>query len=105
MALTKDDLQAIQVLLVDLEDKLDEKLGERFKAHRNWIEFELDKRTEPLKDQITNIPTKEEYFNSMDTLIKEIQEYRIERVALSNQVDSLKQRVDTVDTIVGIKNE
>ncbi|WP_420628629.1 hypothetical protein [Candidatus Leptofilum sp.] len=100
MALTKEDLQAIQNLLGDLENRIDEK----FEAHRDWVGFELDKRIKPLEEKISHLPTKAEYFDSMDALMKEIQEYRMERVTLGSQVKRLEKRVETVEAKVGIKN-
>ncbi len=91
-----------------LENRFDEfesNTDRRFKGLQYWFALELDKQIKPLEERILNIPSKEDYFNSMDTLIKEIQEYRVERVTLGSQVDRLKQRVDNVEAKVGIQNE
>lgn len=130
MPLTKEDLQAIQNLVESavekklgpieanlsrlenrfggLENKFDEfesKTGERFKGLKDWFVFELDTQITPLKERILNLPTKEEHFSRMDALVTEVQEYRMERVALGSQVDRLKQRVETIEARVGIEND
>ena len=83
MALSKEDLKAIQ----------------------NLMRFVIEREIEPLKKQISNLPTKDEYFNRMDSLLKEVKEYRMERVTLGSQMDRLKQRVDKIEVKVGIQNE
>lgn len=60
----------------------------------------IDKKFEELNRKIDFLPTKEEYYKTMDKLLGEIKEYRNERIFLSNRVTRVEDDVDMLKTAV-----
>lgn len=94
MTLTKLDFQAIKKLVrleIDdaLEQKLEEKLG-RYPAKDEFKELEI---------KIKFLPTKDEFYVSMDKLMKELSTIR-EELALTpsfTQVADLEEKVEALE--------
>ena len=66
------------------------------------LQEQIDQKTASLQDQIKHLPTKEEYYTQSDKIIKEIQDSRTESIVLTHQVADVRDRVETIETKLGI---
>jgi hypothetical protein len=96
--LTKTDLTQIKLLLVSNNSQLYKEFGE--------IKESI---IEEIKDQIKYLPTREEYYNSMDKLMKEVMASRETQEIIgdkfSEQTDKLEnheERIENLETKIDL---
>ena len=83
MNLTKKDLDAIKDLMgVTIDESLERKLDEKLK----------------------HFPTKEEFFNQMDEVMKELKNIREETTVMGHQVRRNTKRIENVESNLLIKS-
>lgn len=81
--LDDQDLRAIRDLIdVELDETLDEKLGEK----------------------LSHLPTKDEFYEKMDEVMRELQAMREEVSVLSHQVADHDDRLEKVESHLGISS-
>lgn len=88
--LTNNDLNKIQLLIV---------------AGSSRVIKEIDKVKDDIqevKNEIKFLPTKEEYFNSMDRLMGEVKKGREEQEAISEGLSQHGDRLEKLEEKVGI---
>lgn len=74
--------------------------SEDFDAIRQLMAFELDEQIAPLKEKISFLPTKDEFYEMMDEWMVEVKEYRQERTLIANQVARHEERITTIETVL-----
>ncbi len=74
--------------------------SEDLNAIRQLMQFELDKRIMPLVENISFLPTKDEFYKMMDEWMVEVKEYRQERIFLGGQISSHEKRLATIETVL-----
>ena len=88
--LTKDDLNKIQLLITAGSVPIIKEISE--------IKDEIKE----VKESIHLIPTKEEYFNSMDKLMGEVLKVREEQAVTGNVLSDHNDRLEKLEQKVGI---
>mgnify|MGYP001603847250 CR=1 FL=1 len=54
---------------------------------------------EELKEKVSNLPTKQEFFTKMDEVMNELKTIREEHVVLNGKVDRTDERVENLEKI------
>lgn len=100
MALSKKDLTAIQQLidnsingaLASFEISFDEKINKKFEKQGEFMleTFATKQMFYELKEEISHLPTKEDYYSTMDKLVGELQQCRDEHTFLNNRIERVE---------------
>lgn len=93
--LTKTDLTQIKSLVGLLLVSNNSQLHKEFEEIKESI-------IEEVKDQIKHLPTKEEYFSSMDKLMKEVRASRETQEISGSQLSNHEERIGNLETKVGL---
>lgn len=97
--LTKDDLNKIQLLITDGLKPVIKDINE-VKREIDGLKDEM----EDVKGGIRLIPTKEEYFDSMDKLMGEIKKSREEQEVVGEELSRHSDRLEKLEEKVGINS-
>lgn len=65
---------------------------------RMLMETVVEQKIEPLREQISHLPTKEEFFSSQDKVIKELKTVREEQTALTYRSKIHDTQIRTIAT-------
>lgn len=68
-----------------------------FKIIEHIMETKVE---ESVKRHVGNLPTRDEFYDKMDLLIKEVREYRQERVFLNDIVTDTTRRIEKLEGII-----
>lgn len=106
MSLTKTDLSLIQELMKNMLDAFEVKMNLKFAAiDQKFVDqgkfmmetfatkLELRDVEAKLEEKINHLPTKEEFYTTMDNLVGEIRTYRQEHILLGNRVTRLEKKL------------
>jgi len=87
MSLTTTDLKLIKdVMKITIDEELDVKLEEK------------------LDEKLRNLPSKEEFFDQTDKLMKELKDLREEDTILTHKVyDNHEDRIDKIEKVLSIQ--
>lgn len=69
------------------------------KLDKEEIELIVEEKIEPLKEQVRNLPTRDEFFTAMSELMGELKTSREEQVVLSYQSSDHRKRVEALEEI------
>lgn len=88
--LTNDDLNKIQLLIVTGSNQVVGRIDK------------LEDRVQRVEEKIDLIPTKEEYFGSMDKLMGEVMKSREEQTVIGKELSDHSDRLDKLEQKVGV---
>ena len=69
------------------------------------IKTTVKEETDPIKETVNLLPTKDQFFSQMASLMKEVKAMREDQTAISgykNQIDDHDKRLDTVEKVLNI---
>jgi hypothetical protein len=90
MALTKQDKEYIEQLLASYVINSQNTIITHLNKH--------DDQLEALNEKVSHLPTKEEFYEQNDKLIKELQASRTEEELLSHRVSDHEDRITSLET-------
>ena len=114
MPLNKNDLKEINNLLEPKFKEYDSKLTEQDaridKKFADMMKFCLDTfvtkiEFEELKAQVALLPTREEFFSRMDTMMAMLETHNMERISLGKKVDRIDKRLHRVENLPQIASQ
>ena len=88
--LTGDDLNKIQLLIVSGSNQVIGRIDK------------LENCVQKVEEKIDLVPTKEEYFNSMDKLMVEVKKVREEEEVIGETLSQHSDRLETLEEKAGI---
>jgi hypothetical protein len=81
-----------------INKNLDQRLGKNLGRFENLVkQIIADEETLARKDDIKNLPTKDEFFTEMDELMKEVKTSREEQSMLSNRVSIHSDQLERIE--------
>lgn len=75
------------------------------KAIKGLIEVTIDEKELVTKDDISHLPTKEEFYNKMDEVMGELKTIREEKTVQSHQLSNHEDRIQKVESHLGIASD
>lgn len=87
MALSKDDLNKIQLLIIKGAAQVSNKIEETVV------------KLEEIKEKINLLPTKDEFFKQMSDVMGELKDIREEKTAQSHQLSNHNDRIETLEKL------
>ena len=75
------------------------------KAIKNLIEVTIEEKELVTKEDISHLPTKDEFYEKMDDVMGELKAVREEQSVLSHQVSDHEDRLQKVESNLGITSD
>jgi hypothetical protein len=88
--LTDEDLNKIQILITANSSQVANQIGE------------IKEEIQTMKRSINLLPTKEEYFDSMDKLMVEVKKVREEQEVIGETLSQHNDRLETLEEKAGV---
>lgn len=91
MSLTANDLQQVKKIVKDEVGKSEKRINKKFDNHPTHQDFQelmvmIDEKFEKFRQEL---PNKDELYNKLDAIMHELVDHRIEREAMSYQLENL----------------
>ena len=100
--------ETLSMMVNNAVDKnLTERFGKNLEIFDELIGLKIDEKIEEkglvTKEDIKHLPTKEEFYNQTDKILKELKDMREEHVMLSHRVyENHEPRIEKIETKLGI---
>ena len=75
------------------------------KAIKGLIEVTIDEKELVTKDEISHLPTKDEFYKETGEIIKRLDDLETEKDVLAHQVSSHDDRIEKIETHLGYSSD
>ena len=75
------------------------------KAIKGLIEVTIEEKELVTKEDISHLPTKDEFYGKMDEVVSELKAVREEQSVLSHQVSDHADRLEKVENHLGVSSD